>query len=74
MGTEQELGLGQGGVGVRQGQGYDGVGAGCLCGSLLPVQHPVPLQELAASERAKRQAQQERDDLADELANGTSGK
>ncbi|KAH0626441.1 hypothetical protein JD844_001419 [Phrynosoma platyrhinos] len=32
------------------------------------------LQDLAASERAKRQAQQERDDLADELANGNSGK
>ncbi|XP_053546603.1 myosin-10 [Bombina bombina] len=31
-------------------------------------------EELAAAERAKRQAQQERDDLADELANGVSGK
>lgn len=31
------------------------------------------LQELAAAERAKRQAQQERDELADEIAN-SSGK
>ncbi|XP_075184990.1 myosin-10-like isoform X8 [Anomaloglossus baeobatrachus] len=31
-------------------------------------------EDLAAAERAKRQAQQERDDLADELANGVSGK
>ncbi|XP_030053543.1 myosin-10 isoform X2 [Microcaecilia unicolor] len=31
-------------------------------------------EDLAASERAKRQAQQERDDLADEIANGLSGK
>lgn len=30
-------------------------------------------QELAAAERAKRQAQQERDELADEIAN-SSGK
>lgn len=30
-------------------------------------------QELAATERAKRQAQQERDELADEIAN-SSGK
>lgn len=30
-------------------------------------------QELAAAERAKRQAQQERDELADEIANN-SGK
>lgn len=32
-----------------------------------------PCQELAAAERAKRQAQQERDELADEIAN-SSGK
>lgn len=32
-----------------------------------------PWQELAAAERAKRQAQQERDELADEIAN-SSGK
>lgn len=32
-----------------------------------------PRQELAAAERAKRQAQQERDELADEIAN-SSGK
>ncbi|XP_075461386.1 myosin-10-like isoform X2 [Ascaphus truei] len=31
-------------------------------------------EELAAAERAKRQAQQERDDLSDELSNGVSGK
>ncbi|XP_044138321.1 myosin-10-like isoform X2 [Bufo gargarizans] len=31
-------------------------------------------EDLAAAERAKRQAQQERDDLADELSNGVSGK
>ncbi|XP_029441148.1 LOW QUALITY PROTEIN: myosin-10-like [Rhinatrema bivittatum] len=31
-------------------------------------------EDLAAAERAKRQAQQERDDLADEIANGVSGK
>ncbi|XP_064416942.1 myosin-10 isoform X3 [Latimeria chalumnae] len=31
-------------------------------------------EELAASDRTKRQAQQERDDLADEIANSTSGK
>ncbi|XP_069463113.1 myosin-10-like isoform X1 [Ambystoma mexicanum] len=31
-------------------------------------------EELAAAERAKRQAQQERDELADALANGASGK
>ncbi|XP_011814032.1 PREDICTED: myosin-10 [Colobus angolensis palliatus] len=32
------------------------------------------LQELASSERARRHAEQERDELADEIANSTSGK
>lgn len=33
-----------------------------------------PLQEFAASERARRHAEQERDELADEIANSASGK
>lgn len=41
---------------------------GCLVTGIL-----VPRQELASAERAKRQAQQERDELADEIAN-SSGK
>lgn len=41
----------------------------CLCWS----RSTSLLQELAAAERAKRQAQQERDELADEIAN-SSGK
>lgn len=31
-------------------------------------------QELAASDRARRQAQQERDEMADEVANGSLSK
>lgn len=32
------------------------------------------MQELASSERARRHAEQERDELADEIANSASGK
>lgn len=35
---------------------------------------PASVQELAVSERQKRQAQQERDELADEMVNSSSGK
>uniref|UniRef100_A0A4W3JNU4 Myosin-9 n=1 Tax=Callorhinchus milii TaxID=7868 RepID=A0A4W3JNU4_CALMI len=34
----------------------------------------IQMQELAAAERAKRQAQQERDELAEEIASSSSGK
>lgn len=34
----------------------------------------VFVQELAVSERQKRQAQQERDEMADEMTNSSSGK
>lgn len=40
-----------------------------------PADHPPwSSQELAASDRARRQAQQERDEMADELANGSLNK
>lgn len=41
-------------------------------GAALTVSHPR--QEFAASERARRHAEQERDELADEIANSASGK
>lgn len=34
----------------------------------------VLLQDLAASERGRRHAEQERDELQDEISNSTSGK
>lgn len=50
-------------------------GRGGLSGCGLPSgsHSGFSWQELAAAERAKRQAQQERDELADEIAN-SSGK
>lgn len=35
---------------------------------------PVSVQELAVSDRQKRQAQQERDETADEMVNSSTGK
>lgn len=45
----------------------------CVCGSSSPVTRPV-LQDHAASERARRHAEQEREELADEISNNASGK
>lgn len=35
---------------------------------------PVSVQELAVSDRQRRQAQQERDEIADEMVNSSTGK
>lgn len=47
-----------------------------LYNSLLEVSltFDLSLQDLAASERARRHAEQERDELQDEISNSTSGK
>ncbi|MBN3298254.1 MYH9 protein, partial [Amia calva] len=44
----------------------------CACPLCAPLTPPRSLQELASAERAKRQAQQERDELQDEINNGTN--
>lgn len=50
-----------------------------LCSARLCLFNPrvhacFSVQELSVSERQRRQAQQERDDLADEMVNSSSGK
>lgn len=40
----------------------------------LPLCSSIPVQELAAAERVKRQAQQERDELQDEINNQATKK
>lgn len=42
---------------------------------MIPTFTPLcSLQDLAASERGRRHAEQERDELQDEISNSTSGK
>lgn len=50
--------------------------AGAQVGAPAPplTTPPWSSQELAASDRARRQAQQERDEMADEVANGSLSK
>lgn len=38
------------------------------------LKEPLPWQDLAAAERARKQAEQEKEDLAEELASSASGR